>query len=165
MPGVVGEAAGGGQAQLVEDGLGVVAVGGRSVEPLGQPCHDPQFAARTGRRLQGAPAAEHAALEVGHRAFLLGPLGHRQDDVGDRRGLGEEEVADHQQVEAAQAVDHGVGVGGRHHDVRAVHEEAADAVGLSQGLQQLDGGQAGAGNQRFRARPTPRRRARGPRGR
>ena len=104
---------------------------------FGQPGHDPQLAAGTGRGSEGPAAAEDAALEVGQRAFLLGPLGHRQDEVRLGGGLGEEEVADHQEVQAAQPGDDGVGIRGGHRDVGGVHEEAPDAVGLSQGLQEL----------------------------
>ena len=152
-PGVVGQAALGRQAELLEHGLRVLAEGGGGVQGFGQPGHDPQLAAHPGRGSEGPAAAEHAALEVGQGAFLLGPLGDRQDEVGLGGGLGEEEVADHQEVQAPQAGDHGVGVrrGNRH--VGAVHEEAADAVGLSQRLQQLYGGQARAGNERFRDAP------------
>ena len=74
---------------------------------------------------------------------------HRQDQVGLGGGLGQEEVADHQEVQAAQAGDDGVGVRGGDRDVGGVHEEAADAVGLSEGLQQFDGGEAGAGDERL----------------
>ena len=148
-PGVVGQAAGGREPEFLEHGLRVLAEGGGRVQHFSQPGHDPQLAADTGRGSEGPAAAEHAALEVGEGAFLLGPLGHRQDQVRLGGGLGEEEVAHHQEVQAAQARDHGVGVRGGHRHVGAVHEEAPDAVGLSQGLEEFDGGEAGAGDQGF----------------
>ena len=51
-----------------------------------------------GRRLETA-AQEHAALEIGHCAFLLRPLRDRQHDVGARGSFGQKQVRDDQQIE------------------------------------------------------------------
>ena len=82
---VVGGAARAGPAQLLEDLLRVgreallhAEAGGESVQHL-------QVAADALRRGERAPAEQHPALQVGHRAGLLGPLGDRQDDVRERR--------------------------------------------------------------------------------
>ena len=46
---------------------------------------------------------DHAALDVGGRALVLGPHAARQHDVGQFRALGQEEVDHHIQFEAASA--------------------------------------------------------------
>ena len=100
--GVVGPAAGRGPAQLVEDLLRV----GRRTAPasrsaLGQPGEHVEVAADPGGRVDRPLPQDHPALEVGHGAGLLGPLGDRQHDVGERGGLRQHDVGDHEQVERA----------------------------------------------------------------
>jgi len=73
--GVVGGAARRGPAEFVEDlaGLGAVDPGGGQAP--GQLLEDPQFALHPGRRGDRTAAAENPALERGHGALFLGPLG------------------------------------------------------------------------------------------
>ncbi len=89
---------------------------------------------------------QHASLEVGHRALLLGPLQHRQHQVGQPRRLGEEEVAHHEQIEAGERVAHGLHVGGRDDDVGSVHQQRTHAARHARRLQELNGRDAGTGD-------------------
>ena len=103
---VVGDAALGREAQLLEDELGVGVERGRALESPCELGEDPQLVANARGRRDRAAAADDATLERGHRALLLGPLRDRQHHVGEGRGLGEEEVADHEQVERGDALAH-----------------------------------------------------------
>ena len=136
-----------------------------AVEAARELGEDPEFVAHARRGSDGAAAADDAALEVGHRALLLGPLGDGQHDVGERRRLGEEEVADDEQVERGEPCAHRRDVRRRDDDVRPVHQQRAHAAGLAERLQQLHGGDAGTGDDVGVDAPDARRRAREPRGR
>ena len=88
------------------------------------------------------PAAQqHAALEVGHGAFLLRPLRDRKHDVGARRGFGQEEVRDHQEVEGIEPGGELIRCRSGDRDVRGEHQQAADR--RAQLGEHLDGGKAG----------------------
>ena len=82
-------------------------------------------------------AQDHPALEVGHRAGLLGPLGHRQHDVGERGGLRHHEVGDHEQVEGGEPVGDVGGVRRRDHDVAAEHQQGARPAVGAERVEQL----------------------------
>ena len=98
----------------------------------------------SGRR-QRATTAQHAALEVGQGALLLGPLQHRQHDVGDGRRLRQHEVRHDEQVERSQPLGDDARVGGRDDGVGAVHEQhPRPALGAERG-EQLEGAAAGTG--------------------
>ncbi len=94
-----------------------------------------------GRRLHAA-AQQHAALEVGHGALLFRPLGDRQHHVGLGRGLGQEQVRHHQEVEGAEPGAELVGRRRGDRDIGGEHQQAA--YGRAERRQQLGGGQAGA---------------------
>ena len=94
-----------------------------------------------GRR-QSATAADHAALEVRHRALLLGPLGHRQDDVREGGRLGEEEVGDHEQVERSSPARTTEALGAETTTFEPCTSSARAAV-RAECLQELDGRDAG----------------------
>ena len=135
--GVVGAATGGGPAELGEDLLRVGAERHRRADPLGQPGDHLEVGAHAGRRLDRALAQDHPALEVGHGAGLLGPLGHRQHHVGQRGGLAHHEVGDDQQVERRQPVGDVVRVGSGHHDVAAEDQQRPRAVRGAERVEQL----------------------------
>lgn len=146
---VVGPAAAGGPAQLVEDGAGRdgEAVGGLS-HPHREAVQDLQVGADTGGRGEGGPAAQDASFEAGRRAVLLGPLGHGQDHVREFGGLGRHQVGHHQQVERGQAPRYVGGVGGRDDRVRAEDQQGSRSAGGAKGVQELVGAAAGAGQGR-----------------
>ena len=80
-----------------------------------------------GRR--DAPAAQdHPALEVGHGAVLLGPLRDGQHDVGERRGLGQHDVGDDQQVERVEPRGDVAGVGRGDDEVGAEDQQRPRAA-------------------------------------
>ena len=84
---------------------------------------------RTPGRRRHRPAAElDPAFEVGHRAFLLGPLGRGEDDVRHLGRFRQEHVADHQQVERLQPRADLVHVGRRYRDVGGEHQQHPDAA-------------------------------------
>ena len=53
--------------------------------------------------MRAAPEND-APFEVGHRAVFFRPLRRREDDVGELRGLGQEEIGDDEQIERARGV-------------------------------------------------------------
>ena len=79
----------------------------------------------------------------------LGPLRTRQHDVGDRGGLGQEEVGHDQQVERAQPFLNTVRVRRGHDDVRADDQERADTVLATEGLEQFERRLARTGDRRL----------------
>ena len=90
--------------------------------------------------------AKHASLEVGGRAVLFCPLGAWQHDVGNRRGLREEEVGDDQQVERLKALLNPIGFRGGHQDVGADDQQGPHAVVATERLEQLEGRLPGTRN-------------------
>ena len=94
---------------------------------------------------QRPPAPDHPALEVGHRALLLGPLGGGQHDVGELGGLGEEDVGDDQQVQRGEPVAHPVDVGRGDDDVGGQHQQRPHAAGGAQPVEHLERRQPRAG--------------------
>ena len=90
------------------------------------------------------PAPENdASFEVGHRPFLFGPLGDGQDNIGERGGLGEEQVGDDEKVEIGKAIDERNRSGRRDDDIRAHHKQALDASGGAERVQQFASRKAG----------------------
>ncbi len=77
QPGVVRDSSLGCAREFVEHLRRIKVPDAGRVEPPGELRHDPQLAARAGRRLERLPSSQHAPLEVGHRALLLGPLQDR----------------------------------------------------------------------------------------
>ena len=107
---VVGDAALGREAQFLEHELGVGVECRGALEPAGEFGEDPELVADALGRGDRAAAADYPTLERRHRALLFRPLGDRQHHVGEGRRLGEEEIADHEQVERRDALAHGVDV-------------------------------------------------------
>ena len=143
--GVVGDPAGAGPTQLVVD---AAWLGGEELppaEPAGQALHQIEVVVHPLRWAKGLPAADHPALQVGHGALLLGPLGGREDDVGERGGLGQEDVGDHEQVQRGQPVTHSVHVGGRDDHVGGQHEQGPDAPVGAHPVEHLEGRQSRLG--------------------
>ena len=97
-------------------------------------------------RVDRTAAENHATFEVRHRPVLLGPLGGRQDDVGEHRGLREEELRDDQELERLEPVGDPCAVGHRHGDVRADHDERVNAIGRADRVNQLVCRSARTGN-------------------
>ena len=90
---VVGRAARARATQLVEHRAGLAVEEGPAAQPVGDLGEDLEVAAHALGGLDGPASPQDTALEVGHRALLLGPLGAGQDDVGELGGLAEEQVA------------------------------------------------------------------------
>ena len=98
-------------ADLVPDRLGV-RLAPAGAHPVREVEDDRQVVARARRRLDRLAHALDAALGVGDGALALGPgRGGRQDDVGELRGLGQEQVLDDEEVEALEQVDRALLVG------------------------------------------------------
>src|SRR5207245_7380510 len=90
--GIVGGPALAGAAQLLEDFARTGVAETVSVtEARGDVAQHFDVRPRARWRGLGAAAAHHAALEIRHRSFFLGPLRRWQDAVPPRRRLGEEE--------------------------------------------------------------------------
>ena len=79
------------------------------------------------RRLHLAHAVD-AAFGVGEGAVLLEEGGAGQEDMGEGRGLVQEQVLHHHAVHGFERVVHVLGVGVRLRDVFALHEEAAEGA-------------------------------------
>ena len=133
-----------GATQLVEHVAGVGGPYAGGVQAAGELGPDPQLVAHAGRRVHRATTSQHPTLEVRHRALLLGPLRDRQDDVGQERRLRGDDVAHDHEVEGAEALPHGTGVGGADDEIGAVHEQRARTAGVAERAQQLYGRHAGA---------------------
>ena len=95
----------------------------RRAKPVGHPsrvgecCQHFEVGPDAERRRHQPLPAQHPALKIGHRAALLGPLRDRQHDVSEFGCLGQERVADDEQVERAQPVgDAASSVGRRRQD-------------------------------------------------
>ncbi len=129
---VVGGAARAGAAQLVEDLARLAGTGSALRGPAPRPGRTRiSRSVRTPAGGANARRPQHdAAFEVRHRAVLFGPLRGGQHDVGQRRGLRQEEVGHHQEIERAQPLADASRVGRRDGDVRAEHEQRAHAAGL-----------------------------------
>ncbi len=69
----------------------------------------------------------------------------RQDDVGQRGRLGQEDVGHDEQVQRPQPVDDPVGVRSRHGDVAGQHEQHPDAARGAEPVEHLVRGAAGPG--------------------
>ena len=96
---------------LVPDGLGV-RLAPRAAHAVGEVEDDGQVVARAGRRLDRLAHPLDAALGVGDGALALRPGSRRrEDDVGQRRGLGQEEVLHDEELEALEQVDRALLVG------------------------------------------------------
>ena len=90
---------------------------------------DPEVVAGLARRLERLADALDAPLAVRDGALGLGPCGGGgQDDVGDLRGRGQEDVLDDQHLEAAQAPLGQLAVGLRLQRVLADHVERLELV-------------------------------------
>lgn len=128
---VVVDGAGGGDAQLVEDrpGVGEVEFVSRR-RAVGRVRTSPRCRCGLRGRVLGLVVLDHAGFRVGHHAFVLGPGGDGEDDMGVGGGLGEEEVE--LRVELGGVVpllDHPV-VGQGDEGVVADADEAADLAAL-----------------------------------
>ncbi len=88
-----------------------------------------------GRRGQGAPPQQDPALQIGRRAGLLGPLGHREDHVREGRGLREHHIGHREEVQCPDAL-FDVGGAGRGDDGVGAHQEQGAYV-PAQRVQQL----------------------------
>ena len=143
---VVGGAAGAGARQLVEHlgGVGREAAVHARAARRGRASTSSSDRTPVGRR-QRTTAAQHAPLERGHRPLLLRPLGDGQHDVGQPGRLGRHEVAHDEQVERGEPLAHRAGVRRADHEVAAVDEQRARAGRGAEATQQLDRGDAGAG--------------------
>ncbi len=142
---VVGRPTGAGPAQLVEDALGVGGEVRPPTQPVGERGQQPQVVPYAVRRRAHPPAADHPALPVGHRAVLLGPLRGREDDVGQGRGLRQEDVGHRQQVQRPQPAGNVPAVRSGDGRVRADHQERPDPAGAADPVQQLVRGDARTG--------------------
>ena len=116
-----------------------------AAEPVGQLLEHRQVVQHALRWRQRPAAADHPALEVGHGALLLRPLGARQHHVGQLGGLGEEDVGDHQQVQGAEALADPVDVGCGDDDVRGHQQQDAYAARRAHPVEHLEGGQSRLG--------------------
>jgi hypothetical protein len=113
-----------------------------AAEAIGEALEDLRIGPHPGRRCLGAPAQQQAPLEIGHSAFLLDPLRDRQDDVSEFRGIGQEQVGDHQQIESFEPLHHHIRVGSRHHEIAAHHQQAAHPVRGADAVHELAGREA-----------------------
>ena len=111
-------------------------------DPARELLDDPEVLARLARRLDRLAAELHHAVGVGHGADLLRPGGRRQHDVGEIRGLGEEDVLHDQVIERGERLARVIDVGVGHRRVLAHDVHAAD-LALLRGVHDLDHGEAG----------------------
>src|SRR5512132_2522352 len=82
--GVVRDATCTGSPQLGENLTRIGREEAATTEPISQFLHQPQVVMDTRWWRQSLASPDHPTLQVGHRAFLLRPLGGRQHDVGKR---------------------------------------------------------------------------------
>ena len=103
---------------------------------------DPPVGAGVAGQGHGGAAHLHLAVGVGDGAVLLGPGRGRQDDVGELRGLGDEEVLHDQVLELGERAAGVLEVGVGHRGVFALDVHAADGA-VVDGMHDLDHGEAG----------------------
>src|SRR5712664_2652490 len=143
--GIVGRPALAGAAQLLEDLARTgVAKAVTVPEASGDVAQYFDIRPRARRRGLGAAAVQHAALEIRHRSFFLGPLRRGQDDVRQRCRLGEEEVGYGEEIERAQPLFDPPRVRRGHDGVRTDDQQRTHAARLAQRREQLVGRAAGA---------------------
>ena len=146
---VVGAGARRGPAELGEDLFARGEPEARALaQALGQRGEDLEVGLHAGRGRADAAPQDHAPLEVGHRAVLLGPLGDRQDDVRGGGGLVDERVADDQQLQRGEALVDVARVRRGDGDVRAEHQQRADAALGPERVEELVGALPLAGQRR-----------------
>jgi hypothetical protein len=91
-------------------------------EPAGDLDDDPDVVPRPLGRLERSPHTLHPALAVGDGAFGLAPRrARRQDDGGQLRGAGQEDVLHDEVVEVAEQLDGVLALGLRLRGVLADH--------------------------------------------
>ena len=135
---VVGAPAGAGAGELVEDDSRDVVKRHRAAEQPRQVGQDLELAAGRAGRGEELAAPQHPALEAGHRALLLGPLGHR---AGRRRRAPRSRSARSRRPRGGRARASrrrtAVASGALDHRVAAVHHQRAHLA--TELAEQLDG--------------------------
>ena len=115
----------GGRRDLGEHVGRAAVVPRRSERPGHVADHLPVRSCPAGRWQRGTHPL-HPPLGVGEGAVLLEPASGRQHEVSQGGGLAEEEVLDHQQVEASEGADHARLVGLALGEVLALRPEGAE---------------------------------------
>ncbi len=136
--GVVGRAARARAAQLLEHRLRLGIPLSRRVQQTGQRGDHLQIGPHPRRRSRRPPPEQDPALEVGHRAGLLGPLRDRKHHIGGRGRLGQEQVAYREEVQRAQPAPDPAGRRRGHRDVAAHHQQRPRAAGGPERVEQLE---------------------------
>lgn len=143
--GIVREATPRGLTELGEHRLGVrgePAV--RLAEQCGEAGDHVEVGAHARRRGNGTFPQQYPAFEIGHRAVLLGPLGHREHDVRERSRLRQHEIRDHEQIQGGEPIRDVRGVRRGHDQVAAEHHQRLGTVFGTERVKQFVGRTTGA---------------------
>jgi hypothetical protein len=135
---VIRDAAGSGATKLVEHSFGGSECELLSeAEPFRQFVQDFEVVLHTRRRRLHATTADHATFQIRERAVFFRPLCHRQHDVGEFRRFVQERIAHHEEFQRTKPLEDVPGVRRRDRDVRAHDEQAVDAVGPAERIEQF----------------------------